>query len=123
MSEIQPIRIQEEDGTVSEIYIQHQDATSSITPRSAAPTDDVERYGLGQDTLVKMQDIHQQIQVYTRYALGAFKNLAIAEVEEVTLKFNLKISAEGGVPMIASGKTESDFSIEVKCKFPKDKQP
>jgi Trypsin-co-occurring domain 1 len=67
---------------------------------------------------VKLADVHRTIQGYTQYAIGAFKNLAIAEVEEITLKFKLKISAEGGIPMIASGKTESDFEIEVKCKFP-----
>lgn len=70
---------------------------------------------------VKLADVHRTIQGYTQYAIGAFKNLAIAEVEEITLKFKLKISAEGGIPMIASGKTESDFEIEVKCKFPDNK--
>ena len=68
---------------------------------------------------VKLSEVHKTIQGYTQYAIGAFKNLSIAEVEEITLKFKLKISAEGGIPMIASGKTESDFEIEVKCKFPK----
>jgi hypothetical protein len=69
---------------------------------------------------VKLADVHRTIQGYTQYAIGAFKNLAIAEVEEITLKFNLKITAEAGLPMLASGKTESDFAIEVKCKFPKN---
>jgi hypothetical protein len=68
---------------------------------------------------VKLTEVHQTIQGYTQYAIGAFKNLSIAEVEELTLKFNLKISTEGGIPMLASAKAESDFSIEVKCKFPK----
>ncbi|MBE9108546.1 hypothetical protein IQ273_03830 [Nodosilinea sp. LEGE 07298] len=67
---------------------------------------------------VKLADVHRTIQGYTQYAIGAFKDLAIAEVEEITLRFNLKITAEGGLPMIASGKAESDFAIEVKCKFP-----
>jgi Trypsin-co-occurring domain 1 len=70
---------------------------------------------------VKLEEVHQTIQGYTQYAIGAFKNLAIAEVEEVTLKFSLKISAAGGLPMIASSKTDADFAIEVKCKFPKSK--
>lgn len=56
-------------------------------------------------------------------SIGAFKHLAMAEVEEVTLKFSLKISAAGGLPMIASSKTDADFAIEVKCKFPKPEQP
>ena len=70
---------------------------------------------------VDLAKVHKTIQGYTQYAIGAFKNLSIAEVEEITLKFKLKISAEGGIPMIASGKTESDFEIEVKCKFPDKK--
>jgi Trypsin-co-occurring domain 1 len=69
---------------------------------------------------VDLQKVHRTIQGYTQYAIGAFKNLSIAEVEEINLKFKIKISAEGGIPMLASGKTESDFEIEVKCKFPKN---
>jgi Trypsin-co-occurring domain 1 len=72
---------------------------------------------------VKLEEVHHTIQGYTQYAIGAFKNLAMAEVEEVTLKFSLKISAAGGLPMIASSKTDADFAIEVKCKFPKPEQP
>ncbi len=72
---------------------------------------------------VKLEEVHHTIQGYTQYAIGAFKNLAMAEVEEVTLKFSLKISAAGGLPMIASSKTDADFSIEVKCKFPKPEKP
>ena len=68
--------------------------------------------------VLDLAKVHKTIQGYTQYAIGAFKNRSIAEVEEITLKFKLKISAEGGIPMIASGKTESDFEIEVKCKFP-----
>ncbi len=71
---------------------------------------------------VKLEEVHHTIRGYTQYAIGAFKNLPIAEVEEVKLKFSLKISAAGGLPMIASTKTDADFSIEVKCKFPKDQQ-
>jgi Trypsin-co-occurring domain 1 len=72
---------------------------------------------------VKLDEVYRSIQGYTQYAIGAFKNLAIAEVEEVTLKFSFKISATGGLPMIASSKTDADFAIEVKCKFPKSEKP
>jgi Trypsin-co-occurring domain 1 len=73
--------------------------------------------------IVELEKVHHTIRGYTQYAIGAFKNLAIAEVEEVKLKFSLKISAAGGLPMIASSKTDADFSIEVKCKFPQPEQP
>ncbi|WP_309735668.1 CU044_2847 family protein [Chamaesiphon sp. OTE_75_metabat_556] len=73
--------------------------------------------------IVELEKVHHTIRGYAQYAIGAFKNLAIAEVEEVKLKFSLKISAACGLPMIASSKTDADFSIEVKCKFPKDEKP
>jgi hypothetical protein len=88
------------------------DAQRGGLPNSYQPTIPLE-------LRVKLADVHHTIQGYTQYAIGAFKNLAIAEVEEITLRFKLKISAEGGLPMIASGKAESDFAIEVKCTFPK----
>lgn len=67
---------------------------------------------------IKLSEVQKTIQGYTQYAIGAFKNLSIAEVEELNLKFKIKISAQSGIPMLASGKTEADFEIEVKCKFP-----
>jgi hypothetical protein len=36
---------------------------------------------------------------------------------------SLKITEASGLPMIASSKTDADFAIEVKCKFPKSEQP
>lgn len=91
--------------------------------RGDVPRGDITRGGtqpiISPEVRVKLAEVHRTIQGYTQYAIGAFKHLDIADVEEITLKFNLKISAEGGIPMLASGKTESDFAIEVKCKFPK----
>jgi len=76
-----------------------------------------------EETRVKLQEVHRTIQGYTQYAIGAFKNLAVADVEELNLKFNLKISANGGLPVLASAKAEADFSIEVKCKFKESAAP
>jgi hypothetical protein len=117
----QRLILEDENNQTYEVLIE---SPAQPTPKGT----DLESYSPIQATVppemrVKLAEVHQTIQGYTQYAIGAFKNLSIAEVEELTLKFNLKISAEGGIPMIASGKTESDFSIEVKCKFPKDKAP
>lgn len=125
----QPQRlILEDTDTTYDVLIE---STRPIQPSS--PENDFESYGIDTprgtrstptfppEVRVKLAEVHRTIQGYTQYAIGAFKNLAIADVEEVNLKFNIKISAEGGIPIIASGKTESDFSIEVKCKFPKEK--
>jgi hypothetical protein len=77
-----------------------------------------ESYGLREDTITKMQDIHETIRLYTNYALGAFKELGDAEVEEVTVKFGLKIGGEAGLPILTKASAESNFEIQVKCKFP-----
>ena len=114
--------------TPQRLILEDGDTTYNVLVESTSPiTNDDEYIPKGRtfqptvppEMRVKLSEVHQTIQGYTQYAIGAFKNLAIADVEEITLKFKLKISAEGGIPMIASGKTESDFEIEVKCKFPK----
>lgn len=126
--QIQRLILEDTDATYDVLV----EATQPIQPNQ--PLDDLESYDpnakrsltipttLPPEVRVKLADVHRTIQGYTQYAIGAFKNLAIADVEEVNLKFNIKISAEGGIPIIASGKTESDFSIEVKCKFPKSEK-
>ena len=68
-----------------------------------------------------MQEVHKYIRFYTKYAIGAFKNFGEGEIEEINLKFGLKIGGKTGLPMVAEGSTEADFQIEVKCKFPTNK--
>jgi hypothetical protein len=116
--------ILEDETTTYEIFVESTspnqksagdyEAYSPNNPRSP------NRPTVSEEMRVDLVKVRKTIEGYTQYAIGAFKSLAIAEVEEVTLKFNIKISAEAGLPMIASGKTESDFAIEVKCKFPKN---
>ncbi len=57
---------------------------------------------------INIQEFHEKLRVYTKFALGAFKNLP--EAEEVTIKV--------GIPILAEGSTQGNFEIEVKCKFP-----
>ncbi|MBD2109673.1 CU044_2847 family protein [Nodosilinea sp. FACHB-13] len=70
----------------------------------------------------QLQTVHQTIRAYTMYALGAFKNLAGAEVEDLKLSFGIKINADTGIPMLANGSTDGDFKVEVTCKFPKNQE-
>jgi Trypsin-co-occurring domain 1 len=119
--------ILEDTDTTYEVLIE---STAAVQAGPVPKGDDLEVYSptnpriplhaVPPEVRVKLAEVHRTIQGYTQYAIGAFKNLSIAEVEEINLKFKIKISAEGGIPMLASGKTESDFEIEVKCKFPKD---
>ena len=79
---------------------------------------DRKSYGIKEDTIARLQEVHETIRLYTRYAIGAFKNIGDVEVEEVKLKFGLKISGEAGIPILTKASAESNFEIEVKCKFP-----
>jgi NTP-dependent ternary system trypsin peptidase co-occuring protein len=70
------------------------------------------------DAIARMQQARQMIRVYTLYALSAFKDFNTAEIEEVTLKFGIKMGGKAGIPYITEGSAESNLEIQVKCKFP-----
>ncbi len=112
----------EEDGQTYTILFESKETPIIPEIATATPTDDDDResYGWKDEASVKIQEVHSQIQAYTKYAIGAFKNLAAAEVEEVTLKFGLKIGGKTGIPILTEGSAESNFEIEVKCKFPEN---
>ncbi len=105
--------IEQEDGEIRTIAIAESE--------NDLPTDtssDRESYGIKEDAIAYLQEVHETIRLYTRYAIGAFKNLGDAQVEEVTLKFGLKIGGEAGIPILTKASAESNFEIQVKCKFP-----
>ncbi|WP_427162726.1 CU044_2847 family protein [Aliinostoc sp. HNIBRCY26] len=112
----------EEDGELYTILFESKETPDN--PEITPPTveDDRESYGFREEAVIKIQEVHNQIRAYTKYAIGAFKNLGAAEVEEVTLKFGLKIGGKTGIPLLTEGSAESNFEIEVKCKFPNNQQ-
>ncbi|MEH2282290.1 MAG: CU044_2847 family protein [Nostoc sp.] len=112
----------EEDGEIYTILFESKE-TPNI-PEVITPEVDQEKesYGWREEAFVKIEEVHHQIRAYTKYAIGAFKNLGAAEVEEVTLKFGLKIGGKTGIPFVTEGSAESNFEIEVKCKFPENKR-
>lgn len=67
---------------------------------------------------IDMKKVHRTIRGYARYAVGAFINFGLAEIEEMNLEFNLKISGKAGMPILAEGSAEGAFKVQVKCKFP-----
>ena len=109
------IYIEQEDGEILVIEISESegDQISNTTNKN-----DRESKGFKEDTIKNLQDVHETIRFYTKYAIGAFKNLGDAQVEEVTLKFGLKIGGEAGIPILTKASAESNFEISVKCKFP-----
>ncbi|WP_201026200.1 CU044_2847 family protein [Mastigocoleus testarum] len=67
-------------------------------------------------------DFEKQHKDYVVYVLGAYKDFKFANVEEVTLKFGMKIGGKAGIPYITKGTAQSNLEIEVKCKFPSRSQ-
>ena len=121
MSEVQRLLV-EEGGQTYEIYVESK-SNADIPPPQNEEYDPARGYGFKEDALVKMQEARQMIRGYAIYALSAFKDFGAAEIEGVTLKFGIKLSAKGGFPYITEGSAESNLEIEVKCKFPPAKQP
>lgn len=117
MANLQPVHLQDEDGTLYTIFVETI-APEVPLPSVATDESDRESYGITEDTVAKLKDIHETIRAYTWYAIGAFKNFGGAEIEEMNLKFGLKIGGKTGVPILTEGSAEANFEISVKCKFP-----
>ncbi|HEY9849982.1 MAG TPA: CU044_2847 family protein [Leptolyngbyaceae cyanobacterium] len=79
--------------------------------------------GIKEDAIAKMEEVRQLIRFYTANAVTAFKDFGVAEIEEVTLKFGLKMGGKAGIPYITEGSAESNLQIEVKCKFINSPKP
>lgn len=111
MTEIQKMIYTDDTGETYELFIE----TDSV---EVSGQDGDERQGKGGDQAIEMQMATRMIRGYATYALSAFKNFGAAKVEEVTLSFGLKIGGKVGIPYITEGSTESNLSIQVKCKYP-----
>ncbi|MCY7272706.1 MAG: hypothetical protein LH702_02895 [Phormidesmis sp. CAN_BIN44] len=127
MGQLTPITL--EDGTT--IYIEATDNTAT-TPGEVVrgtPHDDNTTRGpiiIGdppKQIAQTFEAIEHTVRAYTTYTLNAIKNVAIAEVSEVTLKFGVNISSEAGIPYIANAKGGCNMEITVKCEFPKKVEP
>lgn len=123
MSELQRLLIQEGDQTY-EIFVETKESPPAPPPPSSVPSSGKPgEKGAADAAVIKMQQARQMIRGYAAYALSAFKDFGAAEIEEVTLKFGLKIGGKAGIPYITEGSAESNLEIEVKCKFPNRPNP
>jgi len=102
----------EADGQVYEV---------TATPQ-ASQDDEYETYGLREDAIAQMQRTQQMIRTCAIQTISAFHNLGIAEVQEVNLKFGVKLGGKAGFPYITEGSAESNLEISVKCTFPQSKK-
>lgn len=130
MAKLVPIQISED--TV--FYIEAQAEPIELEPIPANPIEAPEEQrrggakGMGDLKLPtlrtpnpaqSMQMVQSTIRAYTLYCLSAFKNFNVANIDEVTLEFGIGLSADAGVPFIASGKAQSNLKITVKCSYNK----
>ncbi|MGK7954656.1 MAG: CU044_2847 family protein [Crocosphaera sp.] len=76
------------------------------------------RGGLPINVSQQLDQAQQMIRDCAEYTLNSFKNFAAAEVDEITLKFGIKLGGQAGIPYITKGTAESNIEIEIKCKFP-----
>ncbi len=121
MSDVQAVLLQDEDGTTYTMYVEskHPDLLPpDLPPPGELDEDEREAMGVTEDAVARLKEIHGTIRAYAWYAIGAFKDLGNAEVEELNLKFGLKVVGKTGMPILAEGSAEANFEISVKCKFP-----
>lgn len=67
---------------------------------------------------IDMKKVHSTIRGYARYAIGAFIDFGLAEIEEMNLEFNIKVAGKAGLPILTEASAEGTFKVQVKCKFP-----
>jgi hypothetical protein len=54
--------------------------------------------------------------------LNALKNVAVANVDKVTLEFGIKVGGKMGVLFETEGTEESNLKVTVECSFPVKKE-
>ncbi|MBE8968837.1 hypothetical protein IQ277_22220 [Nostocales cyanobacterium LEGE 12452] len=120
MSEVQQLFFQA-DGEIEQIEINV--TATEITSEIDEEDDGIEYKDVRTDAIARMQQARQMIRSYTIYALSAFKDFNTADIEEVSLKFGIKLGGKAGIPYITEGSAESNLEIQVKCKFPEKPKP
>ena len=110
MTQLAPIQL--DDGSI--IYIEAEDEVAAPeVPTSEGTTRTAK--GVGEATPKNFQAMQGTICTYTAYTLNAFKEMATANVDKVTLEFGVKVAGEGGVPYISKGSGECNLKITVEC--------
>lgn len=119
-----PIRLDE--NTV--IYIESTEAVDTPEPVVVISADGEEEEesattrGIREDAQKHFQDLQSTILTYTSYTLAAFKKVAVANIDKVTLEFGVEIGGEVGIPYITKGTAKSNLKIQVECSFTDDKK-
>jgi len=115
MSEIETFAY-EVDGQVYQVQ---------LNPKASSETDDDlydEERSVQNQVIDQLKQARHLIRVYSTMAISAFKDFGAAEIEEVTLKFAIKMGGKAGIPYLSEGSAESNLEVQVKCKFPNREQ-
>ncbi len=123
MPQLTPVKL--EDETV--IYI--ESAEDIIIPKNIESEDTggngddeeplISRGGGPMETAIKkFKSVEETIKAYTNHTLNAFRDIASANVDKVTLEFGVKVGGEAGIPYVTKGTAESNVKITVECSFP-----
>ncbi|WP_179228485.1 CU044_2847 family protein [Leptolyngbya ohadii] len=125
MAQLVPIQLS--DGTM--IYIEAIEAGIVSDESAQEESEEVTRGGgkgmsrqiFGSPSLTpdeRFKAIQTTVRTYTAYTLNAFRNLAVGEVQKVSLEFGVNMSGASGIPYIASGTVGCNLKITVECAFP-----
>lgn len=120
MPKLTPIQL--EDGTVILIEATEDTIAPDVEIGEPAPEGETPLVSKdGADVVIKnFKAVEGTIKAYTNYALNAFKQVATANVDKVTLEFGIQISGEAGIPYVTKGTAQSNLKITVECSFPKE---
>ena len=113
------VAISLEDG--STVYIEAADRAQTSEGVVGVGGDVTYRGGRqekGGGAMPKFKAIEDTIRAYTSHTLNAFKQVAAANVDKVTLEFGINVNAQGGIPYITQGSAGSSLKITVECSFP-----
>ncbi len=123
MPQLTPVEL--EDGTIIMLESTEDVEASSVNIGEPVTEEEeplVSKGGL-ETAIQKFNTLEGTIRSYTNYTLNAFKEVASANVDKVTLEFGIKVGGEAGIPYVTKGTAESNLKITVECSFPeKSKQ-
>ncbi|MFP5275008.1 CU044_2847 family protein [Coleofasciculus sp.] len=124
MPQLIPIKL--DDQTI--IYIEATEDVNIPAITTEVPEEEEEEEGAVRKNAQVVKDQKQMVQnfkaiqgtirAYTIYTLSAFKKMAIANVNKVTLEFGIELGGEAGVPYVTKGTAKSNLKITVECSFP-----
>lgn len=101
----------EEETVVSKVSQQEEEEETSLVAKGGTGT-------VVKTAMQNFEALEKTLSSFTHYALNAFKEVAGANVERVTLEFGITLGGEAGVPYITKGKAEGNLKIKVECSWP-----